>query len=577
MANLALSNSETTGTHHGEHGQSAHGPADHGAHAGHGHVTLSYQPALPISRGKTCLWLFLSTEIMFFAGLIGTYIVIRFGAPANTWPSIHDVHVEEKVGAFNTFVLIFSSFTIVLAFELAKANKSGLARLALLVTFLLGALFLGVKMYEYNAKFAHGIYPQKPHSQIYEKADVYYVAAVRTRLSSLLQELTTNDNQQTTWQQRYLELETQIPEAEAAYEAASQRKGSTDEEQQEIREERQATRTALADLRALKSQIERELPALIEAEPHRKHREKIINRLLADVKWTETKAAKSQDREVGIGVMNALAYQIYPLERDRDSVMAFLSLENEQIAEEAERLNDRLPGLEAEVASAKSNQQSAEARVSQLNEQIATLQAELNAAKAQTEAAEGDDASETAQGAEPQGDADVENAQTGAEGETPSAAETQLAALNDQLTEAKSQAETARIEANLKSAELGVATGRLNDIRQRRETIASLLPASSDESSEEGGEDHGHARGVNDEHHWLRLPFKIPSGNMFASTYFLLTGFHALHVLVGLIAFALVLPKRLDSRRAHILENCGLYWHFVDLVWIFLFPLLYLF
>jgi cytochrome c oxidase subunit III len=75
----------------------------------------------------------------------------------------------------------------------------------------------------------------------------------------------------------------------------------------------------------------------------------------------------------------------------------------------------------------------------------------------------------------------------------------------------------------------------------------------------------------------LRLPMVIPSGNMWASTYFLLTGFHAIHVLVGLIAFVLVLMYRLDHTKAHILENTGLYWHFVDLVWIFLFPLLYLF
>ena len=69
----------------------------------------------------------------------------------------------------------------------------------------------------------------------------------------------------------------------------------------------------------------------------------------------------------------------------------------------------------------------------------------------------------------------------------------------------------------------------------------------------------------------------IPNGNMWASTYFLLTGFHALHVLIGLIAFALMLSVRLDASRAGLIEKVGLYWHFVDLVWIFLFPLLYLF
>src|SRR5205823_4108492 len=75
----------------------------------------------------------------------------------------------------------------------------------------------------------------------------------------------------------------------------------------------------------------------------------------------------------------------------------------------------------------------------------------------------------------------------------------------------------------------------------------------------------------------LHLPMVIPSGNMWASTYFLLTGFHAIHVIVGLIAFVLVLLYKLDHTKAHIIENIGLYWHFVDLVWIFLFSLLYLF
>ena len=83
--------------------------------------------------------------------------------------------------------------------------------------------------------------------------------------------------------------------------------------------------------------------------------------------------------------------------------------------------------------------------------------------------------------------------------------------------------------------------------------------------------------GLNHEFHWLKLPILIPSGNMWASTYFLLTGFHALHVIVGLIIFGVILCYKLDWQRANMIENAGLYWHFVDLVWIFLFPLLYLF
>jgi cytochrome c oxidase subunit 3 len=86
-----------------------------------------------------------------------------------------------------------------------------------------------------------------------------------------------------------------------------------------------------------------------------------------------------------------------------------------------------------------------------------------------------------------------------------------------------------------------------------------------------------HGLNESHEHPRLMLPLMIPNGNMWASTYFLMTGFHAIHVLVGLIAFAIILFYTLDARRSHIIENIGLYWHFVDLVWIFLFPLLYLF
>src|SRR5262249_43961427 len=47
-----------------------------------------------------------------------------------------------------------------------------------------------------------------------------------------------------------------------------------------------------------------------------------------------------------------------------------------------------------------------------------------------------------------------------------------------------------------------------------------------------------HKHGLNDHFSWLKLPVIIPGGNMWASTYFLLTGFHAIHVIVGLIIFA---------------------------------------
>lgn len=75
-------------------------------------------------------------------------------------------------------------------------------------------------------------------------------------------------------------------------------------------------------------------------------------------------------------------------------------------------------------------------------------------------------------------------------------------------------------------------------------------------------------------------PHYIKWGNTFSSVYFLMTGFHALHVVIGMVMFAIIiwlgLAQQLGPQHALVVENFGLYWHFVDLVWIFLFPLIYI-
>ena len=297
----------------------------HDLHSGpaHGHPPkLQYHVGLPISNGKLFMWLFLSTEIMFFAALIGVYIVIRFGAPV--WPATHEVHLSEPIGAFNTFVLICSSVSVVLALEAAKLNQTAKAKLWIIATLALGGVFLGVKMYEYSAKFAHGIYPWYPRSRVYEKPDVYFGSAVRGQATTLL----------------------------------------------------------------------------------------------TDIKSDPKKAA---GRTEDIDMLERL---------QRDSA---------------------------------------------------------------------------------------------------STDEHKLAVL-----------------------------------------ASEIMPMPVEEGA-------AHAGGLNEEHPWLKMPVVIPGGNMWASTYFLLTGFHALHVLIGLIVFGILTVKLLDASWAAAIENIGLYWHFVDLVWIFLFPLLYLF
>jgi cytochrome c oxidase subunit 3 len=60
----------------------------------------------------------------------------------------------------------------------------------------------------------------------------------------------------------------------------------------------------------------------------------------------------------------------------------------------------------------------------------------------------------------------------------------------------------------------------------------------------------------------------------------MMTGLHALHVFVGMVLLSINLVKiklgMVNQNHYLLLENSGLYWHLVDLIWIFLFPLLYL-
>jgi heme/copper-type cytochrome/quinol oxidase subunit 3 len=123
------------------------------AHAAH--AEESYEMGLPVSNAKLAMWLFLATEIMFFMGLIGSYIALRFGRA--DWPTPDEVGLNVNIGALNTIVLIVSSVTVVLALSATGRGDRNQQALYLAITAALGLTFMVIKAFEYHAKYEHGL------------------------------------------------------------------------------------------------------------------------------------------------------------------------------------------------------------------------------------------------------------------------------------------------------------------------------------------------------------------------------------------------------------------------------------
>jgi cytochrome c oxidase subunit III len=129
---------------------------DHAA----GHIEIPYtvspRPDTGLYNGKLGIWLFLASEVMLFGALFSSLILIRTGAP--NWPhGWEELHVIPAT--INTFVLIMSSVTVVLAWANLRLGNFKMGRIFIGVTLLCGVAFMGIKAYEYSLSFARGHYP----------------------------------------------------------------------------------------------------------------------------------------------------------------------------------------------------------------------------------------------------------------------------------------------------------------------------------------------------------------------------------------------------------------------------------
>jgi len=104
---------------------------------------------------KLGMWLFLLTEILMFGGLFCAYAIYRTNHP-EIFLYAHTL-LDKNLGALNTVVLLFSSFTMAWAVRAAMLGQRRLLVGLLAVTLLCGFVFLGVKGVEYHHKWQHGL------------------------------------------------------------------------------------------------------------------------------------------------------------------------------------------------------------------------------------------------------------------------------------------------------------------------------------------------------------------------------------------------------------------------------------
>jgi len=152
---------------------------------------------IPINNSKLGMWLFLGTEIMFFTAFIGTYIVLRMGSPG--WPTdTHVTHIQIFWGGLNTFVLILSSYFVVVSHDALLGKQYRKSWNFMLFTLLLGFVFLGIKGWEYKGKFDHDILPghiPESDGQAMDKVVREYGSLVDTRLVAMYPKLTKREEQ----------------------------------------------------------------------------------------------------------------------------------------------------------------------------------------------------------------------------------------------------------------------------------------------------------------------------------------------------------------------------------------------
>ena len=136
-----------------------HAHAD--AHGGHHEIEIPFtvhaRPDSGLYNGKLGIWLFLASEVMLFGALFSSLVLLRTSNP--NWP-VGSTILNVPLATLNTFVLISSSVTVVLAWAYLRLGDLKKGKLFLTLTLLCGFGFMIIKTIEYATKFSHHQFPK---------------------------------------------------------------------------------------------------------------------------------------------------------------------------------------------------------------------------------------------------------------------------------------------------------------------------------------------------------------------------------------------------------------------------------
>ena len=133
--------------------------ADHAPAAHHDFeipYTVHARPDTGVYNGKLGIWLFLASEVMLFGALFSTLVLLRTSAPS--WEHGWKI-LNVPLATLNTFILIGSSVTVILAWANLRLGDLKKGKLFLVLTLLCGLGFMVIKAIEYGTKFSHHQYP----------------------------------------------------------------------------------------------------------------------------------------------------------------------------------------------------------------------------------------------------------------------------------------------------------------------------------------------------------------------------------------------------------------------------------